>query len=474
MCRSAKALRSGNRVSAPSAVAFLAIALAVVVRARPALSDAPVQQVEGARLADSIVADGRSMDYVRGLTAIGPRLAGSANYERAAQWAASQLRAGGVDSVGFEPFTIPDGWERERASARIVTPLARPLPIAALGWTPSTPEGGVEGDVVALDPSPDRVSADAALAGRIVLLPASDAAGDPATQTTRRRDLDTALRAAGVHAVLSPDPDRDGPLTARDRTFGATLGALPAAQIERDDADRIRELLARGPVRVFVELRNRVTPGPVAVPNVVGELRGRERPDEWVIVGAHLDSWDFAVGAQDNATGVAAVLDAARAIAALPVRPRRSIRFALWGGEEQGQLGSNAYVRAHATELDRCVASLNSDAGTGRLIGWTAPGRPDVVRAVRPLLAPLLAAIGGVSFDESMRYAFQSDGAAFIRAGIPSLDLNADDSRYEEIHHKATDTVPRVDARQLAASAAAVAATAYAIADAPERVVRRK
>src|SRR5204862_7410889 len=141
---------------------------------------------------------------------------------------------------------------------------------------------------------------------------------------------------------------------------------LPAAQIGRDDATAIRELLRRGPVRIAIELRNRVTPGPITVRNVIAELRGRESADEWVIVGAHLDSWDFGAGAQDNATGVAMVVEAARAIAAWTDRPRRSIRFALWGGEEQGQLGSGAYVSAHEAELDGCIANLNADAGTGR------------------------------------------------------------------------------------------------------------
>jgi len=411
------------------------------------------------------------MEYARGLTAIGPRLAGSANYERAAEWAAGQLRAAGIERVGFEPFTIPDGWERERASARLVAPVARPLQVAALGWTPSLGDEEIDAQVVALDDvAPENISAQHALTGRIVLLPPGDAGGNPATQAARKRALDTALRAAGVRAMLSADLEPGNSLSARDRTFGAAVGALPAAQIGRDDARALRELIGRGPVRIAIELRNRVTPGPVTVRNVIGELRGRERPDEWIVVGAHLDSWDVSPSAQDNATGVAMVLDAARAIAALPDRPRRSIRFALWGAEEQGQLGSTAYVRAHEAELDRVVANLNADAGTGRQIGWTSPGRSDVIDAVRPLTRPFLAPLGGVSFDSSMQYAFQSDGAPFIRAGIPLLDLNADDSTYEDIHHKDTDTIERVDARNLAIGAGIVAATAFAVADAPTRI----
>src|SRR5262249_17027352 len=427
------------------------------------------------QVAATIVRERHTLEYVRELTAIGPRLTGTAAFERAAQWAAQQLRAVGVASVTLEPFTIADAWERDHATARIVAPIDRPLEVASLGWTPSTPAGGIVGDVVSIDHiTPGRIAADPThVQGRIVLLRDDEMVGPADVVARRHRALDAALRDAGALAILSPDPDGGNVLSARDRAAGAAMGVLPAAQVTADDARTIRRLVEKGRVRVAIELRNRVSAGPVRVSNVVGEIRGRERADEWVIVGAHLDSWDVGPAAQDNATGVAMVLDAARAIAALDERPRRSIRFVLWGGEEQGQLGSGEYAHAHAAELDDCVAVLNSDAGTGRLIGWTTPHRADVAAAVRPLLQPLQRVVGRIVVDTSLRYAFQSDGAAFVRAGIPMLDLNADDSRYEDIHHKASDTIERVDAQQLTAGAAAVAATAYAIADAPARIAPR-
>ena len=427
------------------------------------------------QLAVTIVRERRTLGYVRELTALGPRLSGTPGLERAAAWAVQQFRAAGVDTATLDPFTIPDGWQREQASGRIVAPVDQPLHLAALGWTPSTPDGGVAGEVVTIDRlTPAQLAASPArVAGRIVLVRDDEGAGSAAAVAQRHRALDLALRDAGALAILSADPDGERLLSARDRAAGAAMGVLPAAQITAADAQTIRRLLGQGVVRAAIELRNQAVAGPVRVSNVVAEIRGRERPDEWVIAGAHLDSWDVGPAAQDNATGAAMILDAARAIAALGERPRRSIRFALWGGEEEGQLGSTAYAQAHAAELDDCVAMLNSDAGTGRLIGWTTPDRPDVAAAVRPLLQPLQHAVGRLAFDTSTRYAFQSDGAAFIRAGVPTLDLNADDSHYEEIHHKTTDTLERVDAEQLTAGAAAVAATAYAIADAPRRIAPR-
>lgn len=430
---------------------------------------------EGDReLARSSVGGGKSFEYASELTAIGPRVSGTAAYQRAAEWAADRFRAMGIARVVPEPFTIERGWERGSARARIVAPMDRALRVASLGWTPSTPEGGFAADVVAITGfSLDASAPQRSLQGCVVLLPEGEPPGDVDTAARTRHALGVELQTAGVLAILSPDSGADNLLSARGFGLGGVLGVLPAAQIVRDDATLLRELLARGPVRISLELTNRVTAGAAAVTNVVAEIPGRERPDEWVIVGAHLDSWDFGTGAQDNATGVAMVLEAARAIASLKQPPRRSIRFALWGGEEQGQLGSTTYARAHASELDRVVAHLNADAGTGRIIGWTAPGRADVVTALRPLTQDFLNELGAGTFDQSLRYAFQSDGAPFILAGIPTLDLNADDARYEEIHHKAADTVERVDARNLAVGAAAVAATAHAIAQAPGRIAPR-
>ena len=444
--------------------------LAVLVVLLVAVSAPPT----GLDLARSSVSGGKSFEYARELTAIGPRVTGSVTYQRAAEWAADQFRAMGLARVTLEPFTIERGWERVSARARIVAPAPRDLHVASLGWSPSTPEGGVEGEIVALDNfSPEAIASRGPLQGRIALLPEGDPPGDaPATAGTRRA-LSVALRTAGVLAMLSPDSDPDDELSARGFGFGTAAGILPAAQIGRDAAETIRRDLTRGPVRIALELINRITPGAASVNNVIADIPGRDRPDEWVLVGAHLDSWDFGTGAQDNATGVAMVLEAARAIAALKPPPRRSIRFALWGGEEQGQLGSTAYAMAHASDLDRVVAVLNTDAGTGRQIGWTSPGRDDLVRAVRPLTRDFLNELGAGTFDESLRYAFQSDGAPFILAGIPTLDLNADDTKYEDIHHKAADTMERVDARALAVGAAVVAATAYTIAETPGRIAPR-
>lgn len=442
---------------------MLAAAAAVSARASYVDQGVAAQRFDtltARRLADTALR-GRSLEYAEELTAtIGARLTGTSSYERAAQWAERQFGAAGVPATTLEPFTIPRGWERAtRAAARIVAPVQRALTLESLGWAPSTPDAGIEGEVIGsagLTLAPHRARR------RVVLMTGSVP-----------RDFDRTMKDAGALALLFPDTDRENRLAARVRAFGGDLAALPSAGIARDDAELLRRLLDRGPVRIAFAFRNAITSGPVAVSNVIAEIKGRDRPDEFIVVGAHLDSWDFATGAQDNATGVAMVLEAARAIAALGRPPRRSIRFALWGGEEQGLLGSAAYATAHEHELDWCVAVLNTDGGTGRIIGWTTPGRDDVMARVGELSRALLADLQTTAVDRSMRYAFDSDAGPFIRLGVPGLDLNVDDSAYEGIHHKTTDTMERVNPRNLAVGAATVAVTVYALADAPDRLVPR-
>ena len=445
------------------------LALAAAVALNVALAgQGAFNPADGRALSGSILNADRAFEYLRDLTGtFGPRLAGSSNYDGAAEWAAGQFRTAGLTDVALEPFVIQRGWQRVSAQARIVSSAEQPLHVQSLGWMPSTPEGGIEAEVALVpDLAPEKIASQGSLKGRIALV-AGLAQGDSFERATRHHRLDERLRAAGAIAMLSIEDDRGNVLSARLPEYRTDIGVLPAAQIGRDDGRTIQGLLDRGPVRVALDIRNRITSGPVTIHNVIAAIRGRERPDDWVIVGAHLDSWDVATGAQDNGTGVAEVLEAARAIAALGRPPRRSVRFALWGAEELGLVGSSAYVRAHVDEMERCTASLNTDGGTGRVLGWTAPGRADLSSAMRPLASAMLTDLGSTALDGSLQYAFHSDVGSFILAGVPSLDLNPDDTEYEEVHHKTTDTIARVNRRNLAIGAATVAVTAYAIADAP-------
>jgi carboxypeptidase Q len=431
-------------------------------------SHAGAQQSESqdvsARLAGSFLVAGHSLDYVKGLAdGFGGRLTGSDAYNRAAEWAAEQFRAAGIKNVKLEPFRIEHGWERGWGHGRIVSPLARLLHVESLGWTPSTPPGGVKGEIIRVDDiSSSAVKAQAdKIRNRIVNLNTEaifasgpDALGELLT-------CFPLLKSAGAAAVIIADREPNNVLNAFSPGFGTGIAPLPIAQIGMEDDKLINRLMEKGPVTIEFQYENHIT-GPKEVNNVVAEIPGREKPDEWIIVGAHLDSWDYGTGAQDNGAGTAQVLEVARALAALDRAPRRSVRFGLWGGEEEGILGSLAYVNAHSGELDKCIAVLNTDNGAGHPKGWKVEGRPDVAAAIKPL-ASVLSGLeaAGISQDTT----FDTDHGPFMLHGIPSLDLWVDMAHYGEVHHKSSDTVDKIDAHNLANGAAVVAVTAYIVAD---------
>ncbi|HKV41495.1 MAG TPA: M20/M25/M40 family metallo-hydrolase [Blastocatellia bacterium] len=424
-----------------------------------------------ARIAGTILVNGHSLEYDRQLSdGFGGRLTGTDAYNRAAQWAADQFRAAGINNVKLEPFTILHGWDRGYARGEMIAPRRRPLHLESLAWTPSTPAGGVRGNIVFVnDVSAAKIKKDAGkINGNIAMLDLR------AIFAARRMDAFSdfiasfkRLKEAGAAAALVSDREPNNVLNAFSPIWGTDIAPLPIAQVGMEDGELIIRLLQAGPVEIQFEYQNKVT-GPEQVNDVVAEIPGTQKPDEWVIIGAHLDSWDFGTGAQDNGTGSAMVLEAARAIAALGKPPLRSIRFALWGGEEQGLLGSTAYVKAHRSELDRCVAVLNTDNGAGHPRGWKVEGRSDLAQAIAGYKS-LLTDLDGAGVSEEASY--DTDHGPFMLEGVPALDLWVDMTHYGEIHHKSSDTFDKVNAHDLADGAAVVAVTAYAVADRPDPIV---
>ena len=409
---------------------------------------------------------GPAMHTLRDLSdGFGGRLTGSPAYNRAAEWAADRFRSYGISNVRLEPFTIPNGWVRGTARGALLTPLSRPLHLESLGWSPSTPAGGIQGEVMIVDDvSPEKLETRAKeMKGKIIIVDAAKIFADgwikvlPAVEASYQKFKD-----AGAVGMVFPSRERNNVLSATDPYWGAKLMVLPGAQIGMEDWQLIRRSAERGPVTMQFELQN-TTSGPTEVNNVIAEIRGSEFPDQWILIGAHLDSWDYGTGAQDNGTGTVMVLDAARAIAALGKAPRRSISFALWGGEEEGILGSYAYTQSHLSELGNCVAVLNTDNGAGHPQGWKVESRVDLRDAMQPISDSLLTGIGGGALSLQMTY--DTDHGPFMLQGIPVLDLWVDMSHYMEIHHKASDTYDKVDPIDFKAGAAIVGATAWVIAE---------
>jgi len=424
------------------------------------------------QLAGSIYT-GPSMTTLRELTdGVGGRVTGTPSYVSATEWAAAKFRSYGIENVRLDPFTIPGGWERESASGRMVAPLARPLYVVSYGWSPSTTPGGVQGLVAAIsDIAPEKLEAVAdQLHGKIVFLDFGKIFVEGFAKALPKLDAAwPVLEKAGAVAVIVADKEKNNVLSAHNLKWGARMLPLPAAEIGMEDGKLIQSEMEHGPVTIQISLENR-TSEETTVNNVVAEIRGRERPDEWILIGGHLDSWDFGTGAQDNGTGAVGVLEVARALKALGKAPKRSIRFALWGGEEQGLLGSYAYTQLHKSELSKCVAVVNTDNGSGHPKGWKVEGREDLKQAMQPWSDGLLQGLGGG--DLSMETTYDTDHGPFVLQGIPSLDLWVDMTKYFEVHHKSSDTLDKVDVVDFKAGEAIVAVTAYAIAESDKPIAR--
>jgi len=416
------------------------------------------------RLAASIY-NGPSMATLGELAdGIGGRLTGSPAYVRSTEWATAKFRSYGIENVRLEPFTIPAGWQRGTATGAMLAPLSRPLYVASLGWSPSTPPGGVQAAVaIVADVSPEALkSREAELRGKIVFLDSSKIYAEGYGKAMPKLEAAwPAFQKAGVLAVLVPDREKNNVLNAHGVGWSAKLLPLAGAEIGMEDAKLIQRELERGPVTIQLTIENK-TSGETTVNNVVAEIRGSERPDEWILIGAHLDSWDFGTGAQDNGTGAVSVLEIGRALMALGKAPRRSVRLALWGGEEEGVLGSYAYTQSHLNELDKCVAVLNTDNGAGHPKGWKVEGREDLRKAMQPWSDGLLKNLNGGEL--SLDTTYDTDHGPFVLQGIPALDLWVDETKYFEIHHKSSDTLDKVDGLDFKAGEAIVAVTAYAIA----------
>ncbi|HKG15796.1 MAG TPA: M20/M25/M40 family metallo-hydrolase [Pyrinomonadaceae bacterium] len=428
------------------------------------------------RLIGEVFANGRQLSYVSTLSdEIGSRLTGSAGARRAEEWAEGELKRLGLSNVRREPYRMSASWERGPTSAALLSEgIRRPLAVASYTWTPGT-GGAVEGGVVDVGAGkPEDVRRAASqLKGRVALVvPEGADLGSVIYNFYRAPGLVRELKDAGALAVLIAADKPHSILYTAPVEFSATgrLAALPTLSLAREDVLLLRRLLSQNKgARLSLNVANRIG-GAFEATNVVGEIKGGETPNEIVVVGAHLDSNDLGPGALDNAAGSAAVLETARAIKALGLRPRRTIRFVLFTGEEEGMVGSIAYVGRHRGELDATVAALVMDIGAGRPVGWFSMGRTDLDADVRALSAPL-SQFGEFAIEHDAFAA--TDNAPFMAEGVPNLILIQDETPYFPVHHTIADTPDKIDARDFASSVAALAATAYSIADARQRFGRR-
>lgn len=402
---------------------------------------------------------------------IGGRVTGSPAAGRAVGWAVEALRRAGVDEVHAEKFQIPAGWSEGHTNLDILSPDPFPIRLVSIAWSSPTPDGGITTDVVDVGDGDvgGFAKAGAAAKGAIVLVHSKLLVtwDDLGKEYSVMPGIAQRASDAGAVALLWMS-SRPNLLLYRHTVAGAgQIDRLPQAVVAREDAERLARFLAAGQrIRAHFDMPNHIT-GPVESENVIAEIRGRERPDEFVLLGAHLDSWDLGTGALDNGCNAALVIDAARVIRATGVPPRRSIRFALFTGEEQGLLGSWAYARAHRAELDRMIAAIVFDSGNGPVTGFWLGGRKDILPAVQEALAP--AAALGVN-DFTLEIETGTDELDFLLEGVPTLVAYQEPANYILNYHASSDTFDKVDIPELKRHVAIAAIAAYALADREQRI----
>jgi carboxypeptidase Q len=403
---------------------------------------------------------------------IGGRPTGSPACNRAIEWASAKFKAAGADSVTTEAFTVPHSWVPQSAEAECIAPERFPLRIVAAPHTLST-SGALEVPLVdAGEGAPesfDRLGA--AARGAIALITSKEmkTLDDLFAEYMKSGTMLAAARKAGVVALLMQSTHPHGLLYRHPLAMSNEPFALPAAVVSREQAGRLARLLAHGPVRLRLRLTNQ-TGGAFESRNVVAEIKGRERPDEVVVLGAHLDSWDLGTGAEDNGANAVMVIDAARAIHSLGARPRRTIRFVLFTGEEQGMFGSAGYVLRHKAEMDKHNAVVIFDIGSGRTTGFFLNGREDLRRP----LDKALAGIAGLEAGENPPDAIDgTDNYDFLLSGVPNLVANQEAAPYLAQYHAESDTVDRVNTRELRANTAIASGLVWWLAENPERFGRR-
>jgi carboxypeptidase Q len=427
------------------------------------------------RLGGQLMVAGQAYEYDRHLADdIGPRLTGSANYVKAAEWAEAEFKRLGLANVHREAWEIPATWEPETlATARMIAPHEQRLHLESEGWSPSTPPDGVRGNVYYLDEvSVDAVKARAEkIKGNIVLVDGESMRAHMEDGFGKLFDALDLLAGEGAKAlVLGIGATNNAPSMVGFTNFNGSLANIPTGNLGEEDTLLLKRLLEKGPVEIEFSFRNRIREH-VKVDNVVAEIPGRESDGEsvlgqYVLIGGHLDSWHPGTGAQDNGTGAATVLAVAQAVKASGLTPRRTMRFILFGGEEEGLIGSLRYAHAHAGDAAKCAGVFVTDTGAEPPKGWYIFGRKDEAEALGAL-KPYLASLGAAETTDEGRFTFQTDEAPFLVEGVPSFVLWTPVDKYFLLHHKPSDTFDKVNQRDLNLGAAVVGITAYAFADTP-------
>jgi carboxypeptidase Q len=406
---------------------------------------------------------------------IGNRLSGSPALERAIAWAAQAMKDDGHDAR-TEQVMVPH-WVRGAEAAEITAPIARPLHVLGLGGTVATPRAGITAPVVVVHDWAELDARQAQVKGAIVLYDVampkwSEDKGSGYGETVQYRThgparaakygaLAVLMRSVTAHSLRTPHTG------ATDYEEGVAKIAALAVTVE--DSTLLARLAADGPVTVHLKTEGRMLPDAPSA-NVIGELRGREHPEELVVIGGHIDSWDVGQGAHDDGAGAVTMMQAITTLRRLGLVPRRTIRVVLFTNEENGLRGGRAYAKDHAAELPSTVLAVESDSGGFAPRGFSVRARPEIQDRVRARVTEI-AALLRPAIEMRVNPGFGgADIGPMAPAGVTMVGLETDGRTYFDIHHTEADTLDKVDPQALADDVAAAAALAYVVADMPDRL----
>lgn len=420
--------------------------------------------------------ESRAYDLVRSLVdEAGSRLSGSKGDKAAVAWGVRTMKELGLQNVRAEKVMVPH-WERGAESGKIVSPSSHTLVLTALGGSVSTKGKGIEAEVVMVDSMEalEKIE-ESKVKGKIVFystrMKRSNTGEDYGRVGPIRAYGAIAAAKKGAIAVVirSVGTDHDRFPHTGGMRYEKGVPEIPAAALAVPDAELLERLVSAGkPVRMALSLASKTFPDAESA-NVVGEVVGREKPNEIVLLGAHLDSWDTGVGAVDDGAGCAAIIEAARLMTTLPTRPRRTVRVVLFANEENGLRGAKTYAVDHAAEIDAHQLAVEIDLGSGRVHALRflgADSASTIFSRIAGLVAPL-----GITYEQDPA----SGGADLIPLrpfGVPMADLQQDATKYFDVHHTANDTLAQVTKEDLDQIVAAVATVAWAAADAPDFLAR--
>ncbi|MRX27339.1 M20/M25/M40 family metallo-hydrolase [Kangiella sp. HZ709] len=442
---------------------LLASQSALLTAETPSLEAKDIKIAE--QLRDEALKSSKGYAIVESLTTeVGPRMAGTAGDAAAVAWGEAKLKELGFDKVWKEPVTFPT-WKRGVETAEVVSPFPQPLVITALGFSVGTPKGGLSAEIKAYETLQDLKDAPENDAkGKIVFIkyrmkkardgsgygPAVSARGSGAVEAAKKGAVGILIRSIGTqsHRMAHTGMMR----------YAKDVNKIPAAALSSPDADLLENMLTRGkPVTVKLTLGSYDGPEYTSY-NVIGEITGSEKPEEYVLIGGHLDSWDLGTGALDDGAGIAITTAAAELISRLPERPKRSIRVIMWANEEQGLVGARAYAEMHKDKLANLITGAESDFGADRIWRIDSRVKPEalsVAKDIAKVMEPL-----GIKYGNN-RAGGGPDLIPLRQLGVSVFSLRQDGTDYFDYHHTPDDTLDKIEKEALDQNTAAYVVLAY-------------